>query len=172
MKQENPCIQIDNSISRCSSDLDCKSLSTHSLTHSHTHRIWFWGYWQANLKASLMRDRGTWDGEEDGPVGHVEGEKGDWEDHPRVLVNIACPHPQDPLWRGLGWFILNIKNTWVLMLVKDANNLTRTTLEKGGGEWKHPASKKAKKGENVARLSFFLRLHNALWGRRCTAYYV
>ena len=64
----------------------------------------------------------------------MEGEEGDGEDDPRVLVNVARPHPQDPLWRGLGWFILNIKNTWVLMLVKDANNLTRTTLEKGGGE--------------------------------------
>ena len=77
---------------------------------------------------------GTWDGEEDGPVGEVEGEEGDGEDHPRVLVNIAGPHSQDALRRGLGWFILNIKNTWVLMLVKDANNLTSTTLEKGDGE--------------------------------------
>ena len=64
----------------------------------------------------------------------MEGEEGDGEDDPRVFVNIARSHPQDPLWRGLGWFILNINNTWVLMLVKDANNLTHTTLEKGGGE--------------------------------------
>ena len=61
----------------------------------------------------------------------MEGEEGDGEDHPGVLVNIARPHPQDPLRRGLGWFILNINNMRVLMLVKDGNNLTSTTLEKG-----------------------------------------
>ena len=77
-------------------------------------------------------EAGTWDGEEDGPVGHVEGEEGDGEDDPGVLVNVARPHPQDSLWRRLGWFILN--NSWVLMLVKDSNNLTSTTLEKRLGE--------------------------------------
>ena len=42
------------------------------------------------------------DGEEDGPVHHVEADEGDWEDHPGVLVDIASTHPHYPLRRRLG----------------------------------------------------------------------
>ena len=90
----------------------------------------------------------------------MEGEEGDGEDDPGVLVNVARPHPQDSLWRRLGWFILNINNSWVLMLVKDSNNLTSTTLEKRLGELTSSIEEGKKKGRN------------ALWGRRCTAFYV
>lgn len=42
------------------------------------------------------------DGEEDGPVHHVEADEGDREDHPGVLVDIASSHPHYPLRGRLG----------------------------------------------------------------------
>jgi len=57
--------------------------------------------WLPFFQQDDVRSIDIWDGQVDGPVGHVEGCEGDGEDHPGVLVDVAGAHSHDALWRRL-----------------------------------------------------------------------